>query len=67
MVMYSHKRQSGRDPIVVQEPYSEREWILSEHQEIRDHLELRADHAAQGDTTTLSRLSVTKYVFLLLI
>ena len=35
--------------------------ILSEHQEIRDHLKLRAGQAARGDKVLPSRLSVAEY------
>ena len=35
--------------------------ILSEHQEVRDNLELRAGQAARGDKVPPSRLSVAEY------
>ena len=37
--------------------YSERERIFAEHREILDFLELRADHAVQGEQAALSKLS----------
>ena len=55
--MYSHKRKSSRDPITLQESDSERERIFSEQREIPDFLELRADHAAQGEQAAPSKLS----------
>ena len=57
--MYSHKRKSIRDSNVLKESYSERERerIPTEHREIRDVVEMRADHAAQGENAALSKPS----------
>ena len=57
VAMYSPKNKSSRDSNVLQESYSQKKSILTEHREIRDVLELRADRAAQGEKAALSRLS----------
>ena len=59
--MSSDKGRSGRDLNDLQESYSEREREenLSEHREIRDFLELPADHV-QGEKAAVSRLSKSK-------
>ena len=55
------KRKSSRDSNVVREPYSERERNLSDHREIRNFIELRADQAARGERVAQSRLPAAEY------
>ena len=57
VTMCLHKRKSSRDSNVLRESYSDKDTFLSEHREIRDFLESRADHAARGEKAALSRLS----------
>ena len=47
--------KSSRHSKSIREPSSARERIFTEHQEVRDHLRLRADEAADGEKTALSR------------
>ena len=48
VAMYSHKRKSSRDPRNTLETHSARERMRTEHEEVRDHLKLRAAEAAKG-------------------
>ena len=48
VAMYSHKRKSSRDPRNTLETHSARKRIRTEHEEVRDHLKLRAAEAAKG-------------------
>ena len=63
VAIYSHKREreSSRDPKSLQESHCEREKGFAEHREIHDFLELRPDHAAQGEQAALSKLSEAEY------
>ena len=55
--MYSQKRKSSRDAGSVQETHSASERGRTEHKEVRSHLKLRADEAAEGEKAASSRLS----------
>ena len=61
VAVYSHKRKSSRDPRSAQETYTTSERIRTEQQEVRYHLNLQADEAAEGEKAALSRLSVADF------
>ena len=62
VAMYSHKRKSSRDPKkLTGVVFLERESIFTEHREVVDFLDLRADQAAQGEQAALSKLSEAEY------
>ena len=68
VAMFSHKRKSCQVEIqLFCRSVIQRERILSEHREIRDFLELRADHAAQGEKASVLRLSDAEYLTRLLL
>ena len=57
----THKRKSSRDPKSIEEPFSERERTFTKHQEVRDHLKLRAEKEAEGAEAASSKLSEAGY------
>ena len=59
--MYSYKRKWSRDPKSIQESFSARERMVAEHQEVQDHLKLRAEKAAEREEAALSRHSEAEH------
>ena len=59
--MYSHKRESSREPSVCRSRLISRaKGFFTEHREMRDFLDLPADHVAQGEQAVLSKNSLKR-------